>query len=222
MANNQKILSRLPGRRASQFSLPVIHQPSVPKQVRVHPAIHFLRQHPVVFWSATWVSLLLLMGLSVTTLMSPEFSKHEDLPTVVITPTPEVVEPEERGQSVPVWSFGAIALSCAAGSLALSRKLKSSPRPRKPALHASVAPRPKQPKPKPSSKLVPRPPQATAMAQAQALAAQPPQVGRNPSQVVSQVTVMPSEHMHPLDWDEPSLADSVDLRKRTSVARWLS
>lgn len=35
------------------------------------------------------------------------------------------------------------------------------------------------------------------------------------------VTVMPSDHSHPLDWDEPSLADSLDLRQRRPLSYWL-
>jgi len=35
------------------------------------------------------------------------------------------------------------------------------------------------------------------------------------------VTVLPPEESHPLDWDEATLADMMDLRKRQSLASLL-
>lgn len=41
-----------------------------------------------------------------------------------------------------------------------------------------------------------------------------------PAQEVA-VTIVPPEHSHPLDWNEPSLADSLDLRQRRPLSYWL-
>lgn len=35
------------------------------------------------------------------------------------------------------------------------------------------------------------------------------------------VTVMPNGEIHPLDWDEPSLADNLDLRQQRPLSYWL-
>lgn len=35
------------------------------------------------------------------------------------------------------------------------------------------------------------------------------------------VSVVPTDQSHPLDWDEPSLADSLDLRQRRPLSYWL-
>ncbi|MCU0523859.1 MAG: hypothetical protein MUF72_03430 [Elainella sp. Prado103] len=39
--------------------------------------------------------------------------------------------------------------------------------------------------------------------------------------VAVEAEVIPVEQTHPLDWDEPSLADSLDLRQRRSLSDWL-
>jgi hypothetical protein len=39
--------------------------------------------------------------------------------------------------------------------------------------------------------------------------------------VETSVTVVPADRDHPLDWDEPSLADSLDLRQRRPLSYWL-
>ncbi len=36
-----------------------------------------------------------------------------------------------------------------------------------------------------------------------------------------EVTVLPANQSHPLDWNEPSLADSLDLRQRRPLSYWL-
>jgi hypothetical protein len=38
---------------------------------------------------------------------------------------------------------------------------------------------------------------------------------------VKTVTVIPAEASHPLDWQEESLADTMDIRKRRSLSSWL-
>jgi hypothetical protein len=35
------------------------------------------------------------------------------------------------------------------------------------------------------------------------------------------VTVVPAEQSHPLDWDENSLVNAMDLRKRRPLSSWL-
>lgn len=38
---------------------------------------------------------------------------------------------------------------------------------------------------------------------------------------IAPVSVVPSQQSHPLDWNEPSLADHLDLRRRRSFSDWL-
>lgn len=40
-------------------------------------------------------------------------------------------------------------------------------------------------------------------------------------EVVVETEVLPADQSHPLDWDEPSLADSLDLRQRRPLSDWL-
>lgn len=136
----------------------------------------------------------------------------------------------------PRSAVGAIVLSCAAGCFLLSQWLKPRPTRRRVLLESQ----PSSNKLKqiqhfseqvqagnPSAEDV-MPVAAPTLPQ---LCAAPP-VSFEPNSVLSEppealpaetveVTVLPIEQSHPLDWDEPSLADSLDLRQRRPLSYWL-
>jgi hypothetical protein len=113
--------------------------------------------------------------------------------------------PQKQGEDLPFIALGTIAITCATGCLVVTRALQ----PRRPIkqLHsrASAQPHPALEKAiSPASSLPP----ATA------------KVVDSPDATVS-ATVLSAEQSHPLDWDEPSLADSLDLRQQPASS-WLS
>jgi hypothetical protein len=48
-----------------------------------------------------------------------------------------------------------------------------------------------------------------------------PGVEAGPSLPVSPVSILAADQSHPLDWDEPSLADNLDLRQKRPLSYWL-
>jgi hypothetical protein len=176
------------------------------QNVRRHRFLGLLRRHPAASVFTLWVTLLLLGGLSTATLVhtdveakmpasSGEPSPEEPSPSqIVLTQHSADLIQQESNPAVPLLSFGAIALSCALGCLLLSKTARPT----------SYPVRYKEPEP-------------TALPQ--------PSIAEfnNPddSEPSKPVTVVPKQQNHPLDWDEPSLADSLDLRQRRPLSHWL-
>ncbi|MGQ9869271.1 hypothetical protein [Leptodesmis sp.] len=85
-----------------------------------------LKTRPVVFWGGVWASIFLVSLVAVGCLLSPSASSNrtaamiasDDEPAVETLPMPN---PEGR---VSVWMFGAIALTCTASSILITRYLK--------------------------------------------------------------------------------------------------
>jgi hypothetical protein len=157
-----------------------------------------LRRHPGASVFTLWVTLMLLAGVSTATLVHTDAEAKMPAPTEEPSPSEMVLAQDSvraiEGSSdpaLPLVSFGAIAASCALGCLLLSRT-------------ARPAPYPVQYK-EPTPTALPQPvePESSDTAQPSA------------------VTVLPKQQNHPLDWDEPSLADSLDLRQRRPLSHWL-
>lgn len=80
-----------------------------------------LEARPMLFWSGLWVSMLLVAMVSVSSLLSPGLTGGQ---TAAIDASPAEAAQQMKQQSrVPLWLFGAIALSCTAGSLLISKQL---------------------------------------------------------------------------------------------------
>ncbi|PSB28008.1 hypothetical protein [Stenomitos frigidus] len=151
---------------------------------------------------------------------------------------------------IPLWLFGAIALSCAAGSLLVSKQANRPPRPRKSikikpltsypvttAIQPTIAIQPPSPstsRPQPQPGVVPsfvlNPRQVQHPAKTARPSIAPPTLMQLAHQEFQSatgqatdvpVTVVPSEDKHPLDWGEASLADQLDIRKRRSISSLL-
>lgn len=132
--------------------------------------------------------------------------RHNSLPEGRSTP-----DPEQSKASLPLFALGSVALSCAIGCLWLSYRFKApSPRqqPRFPARPQRL-PRPVAEAPAAISRSSPR---STVAAPTS-----------DPVSTVSTtaVTIVSSIEDHPLDWQEPSLADNLDIRQQRPLSRWL-
>jgi uncharacterized membrane protein YdfJ with MMPL/SSD domain len=171
--------------------------------------MQWVRRHPIASIFGVWVVLIALAGLSTATLFNAGTesagaevagteAKMTALPEGQAEPTPVFLTqhtPEmQDGQSMPLISFGAIAVSCTLGCLLLSQVVRPAPRPAAKRLYQS---------------------RSTALGRSAS-------DSKDGAPADSAVTVVPTEQNHPLDWDEPSLADSLDLRQRRPLSHWLS
>jgi len=174
-----------------------------------------LCRHPFLLWGSLWALLLITINISLNSfLLNPKFvaqsEQIQEPPAVESpnTPTPVSVEGKD---SLPLWSFGAIALSCAVATLMVSQRLRQIPGPRKPAKRARANPRSL--------------PVAQIGASGKAIASGSKSAAPNQFTKVLQsseetsVSVVPTEETHSLDWDEASLAD-IDIRYRHPLSSW--
>lgn len=118
--------------------------------------------------------------------------------------------PGKAKESLPLFALGTVALSCAIGCLLLSYRFSS----RSPKEQPRLPSRP------------PRLPRPSAEAQrpraASAVEITPSQARSTPADASAvTVAVLSSQESHPLDWNEPSLADRLDIRPQRPLSRWL-
>jgi hypothetical protein len=145
----------------------------------------------------------------------------------------------------PQSAVGAIAVSCAAGCFLISQWMKPKTVSRRRVLFEPQPSTLGQPQPSAASEgaemfseasptvsiaPAPRLPQSCTSSISFDIHAAPPQAEGIPvtgtaatatSSSPVEVTVLPSEQSHPLDWNEPSLADHLDLRHRRPLSYWL-
>lgn len=122
---------------------------------------HLLETRPMAFWSGIWVSTFLIGVVAFGSLLSPSASERRSVSAIALGSDSGVAtQPLENRGKVPLWMFGAIAVTCTAGSILVSRQLKpasmaASPRVThvaKPPRQRVQAPRPLTPVPGPKAK----------------------------------------------------------------------
>ncbi|MBD1889148.1 hypothetical protein [Coleofasciculus sp. FACHB-SPT9] len=206
-----------------------------------------VQKYPLAFWGGLWASMITIaavaaLGLFSTGPIEQEESKSvEPMPAGTTVPEPEAsllpsfttsqpsgtplpgftavpeVPEAPKQQEVPRWLYGAIALGFVTGTLLIALNLSRSPQRKslkrsKPT--ASV--RKKQRRPTQKQKRRPMPPQpAEGFSKPQEVPLMMTNYG------MTEVTVVPPEENHPLDWGEDSLAEIMDLRKRQSLSALL-
>jgi hypothetical protein len=156
-----------------------------------------LRRHPGASVFALWVSLLLLAGLSTATLVNTGAEAK-------MTPQPEEPSPSkmvltQHSADLMPQESSPVSPLLSFGAIALSC-----------ALGCLLLSRTARPVPYPVQYKKPEPAVPT-----------PEFENTDASEPSHTVTVMPKQQNHPLDWDEPSLADSLDLRQRRPLSHWL-
>ena len=169
------------------------------------PLIQIFRRYPLLLVLAVWVIFLLLASIAFTTMMSLDYSKHANPAsltplTSAPIPAPSAVAPvpiesTKHLGGLPLMSLMAIALICAIGCIVLLRCLQ----PRRPIKRLQLA----------NSRL------------AASNQSRQPYSEASRSAGTVEASLVPPEINQPLDWDEPSLADSLDLRQRSPLSRWL-
>jgi hypothetical protein len=198
--------------------------------------LQVLWQHPLIFWSGIWAIIFLIAGIAFAGLMSPYLSSQapEPTPTRSSQPTSRTTVADRESDRLPIWSVVAIAASCAAGSMLISQRMKYQRSYRslktvrqRPAwaegdrsqAHPLILP---QATPISASPEVP----ALQLGQPTLKPAMPisyvqPSYARPSFRTVTAptpeepiVTIVPADESTPLDWQEDSLADLMDIRYR--------
>lgn len=85
-----------------------------------------LQTRPLAFWSGVWVSVFLVAIVAVGSLISPNAAERRSVSAIAVGSDSVVAtQPLDKKGQVPFWLFGAIAITCTAGSLLVSRQLNS-------------------------------------------------------------------------------------------------
>jgi hypothetical protein len=194
-------------RGATQASTQLVRQ-----KVSLVLLIQAVQRHAVILLLGAWLLSLSVAGVAFIGMIKVDRAEQ---PSPVAAPATQVLPPtasftkQQAGerQTLPLLSLGAIAFSCAIGCLLLSRRLH----PRQPTrrLEFSASSR--------------------AGATRRLADSTSPKANSSLQQPSSQthatnsvpVTVLPPDQSHPLDWDEPSLADSLDIRQKRPLSHWL-
>ncbi len=175
--------------------------------------ISLLKHHPWLIWSGLWLFLLATTTTAIFSLTNGDYVAQEPQPKPVKVESPtETSFP--AGSAIPLWVLSAVALSCAAGYLVISKKLNSlSRRPAK--LRKSVESSSEQTltRRQRREQLHQELPPVTAP-----LEQMPPVTPPLPAEIEPVVTVLPPEESHPLDSGEESLAEMMDIRKQRSLS----
>ncbi|MDX2216143.1 MAG: hypothetical protein SFY66_22955 [Oculatellaceae cyanobacterium bins.114] len=189
---------------------------SAPNTINLLSWVQLLWQHPLVFWSGIWVLLLLIMGIAMTSLMSPELSK-QDHPNSTDSSQPDIAV-DSNPKTLPLWALGTIALSCVAGSFLISQRFKQL-RYESRSLKTHSGARASSAEIDPPEQLDVAAMTFPALPTSHAMNALPAAVSTpstEPSLESEQpvVTVVPADESTPLDWEDAGLAEIMDIRYR--------
>lgn len=151
---------------------------------------------------------------------SPEGLSQEDLRSAQgKAAVPELAPiPSKRGSSLPLFALGTVAFSCAIGCLLLSYRFGAQV----PKTHSRL-PTQSQRLPRSASAAPALPKGAIPKGAAQPREATQAELRSSKAEASDEtsVAIVSSDESHPLDWDEPSLADNLDIRQRHPLSHWL-
>ncbi|UBF27765.1 hypothetical protein K9N68_07580 [Kovacikia minuta CCNUW1] len=99
---------------------------------RVETAAQLVQAHPILFLGGLWVSIFLVGSVALSGLLSPGLPAGRRASEAAFgssTVATNVAQPKEQSHSrIPIWLFGAITLSCTAGSIFVSKQLTRTER----------------------------------------------------------------------------------------------
>ena len=194
----------------------------------------FLRRYPLALLLVAWVAFMLLAGVAVMDMTSLGSAKPPiaNVPSNASANAPDLLTlPSEAPSSevpliqaaseplprhdLPLFSLGAVALSCALGCLIILQVLKPRRLPER--SHSSAFS-----KSAPSKSASQRPQASDTKTNSRFQYAAPAQSSKaSPTVPLVAPSVVPSHITQPLDWEEPSIADHLDIRQKRPLSYWL-
>jgi hypothetical protein len=199
-------------------------------------SVQLFRRYPLLFVLAVWVIFLMLAGLAVATMMNLDSSRQSgsaSLSPLTSAPVPapsDTVPPpiaaspiaplpssngsasaKPQGRGLPLLALMAIALTCATGCIVFLQCLQ----PRRPSKRLQSLGSRSASRSAESSQSRRINPEGSK------LQADLTKSSLEPSSRPVDANLVPQEVSQPLDWEEPSLADSLDLRQRQPLSHWL-
>ncbi|MBE9198804.1 MULTISPECIES: hypothetical protein [unclassified Nodularia (in: cyanobacteria)] len=178
--------------------------------------LYVLTRHPGLLFAGLFTMLLGTAALALYSLGyagSADNVELEEIPAVVAQP---ITTTSEKSNPTPLWLVLAIALSCASGCFIVFRLVNGphqGQQVRKLIKVRTSRPRPLTPDYRPRSEptTLKSPPVFVPV-----LPRKPMMPRRGKSQ--SLVTILPSQHRHPLDKRKETLAEFMDIRKQNSLS----
>lgn len=184
--------------------------------------LQLVQRYPLGLLLIAWLAAVVTAAMAAIELVTVDSS---ELPAPVVQPAPVSAEAVpltsaalpssssapaiEESQSLPFVTWAVVALGCAIGCTLISRGLK----PYQPIKRMEFASSARHPARRSSNSSGPKSDSKSSAESAASSADQPA--------VPVAATVLPHDQSYPLDWDEPSLADSLDLRQRRPLSYWL-
>lgn len=188
-----------------------------------------VNRYPFVFWGTVWGFLVLIGTVAAVGLINPgQIEPDKSVPKPVVSTvlestakkTPQsnsgIVSPTEDSlpkEGLPLSLFWGLAFGCATGSLLVTHAFRQSTQ-RRQVIKPSKSTRHKKRRRSVNRRRVPQ--NLQPVVQTQAI-----QTQDSPQTLVheeTEVTVVPDQQKSPLDNEEQSLAEMLDLRKRESLA----
>lgn len=99
-----------------------------------------LEQRPLMFWGGVWATVVLVALVALSGLLNPSASTGQRASGAAVGTSTVAVQADHKSR-IPLWLFGAIALSCTAGSIFVSKHLTQTD-----PLHPTPRPRPRPPR----------------------------------------------------------------------------
>jgi len=188
-----------------------------------------VNRYPFVFWGTIWGFLVLIGTVAAVGLLNPgRIESDKSVPKPLVSTILEsTANPSSKSDSplisstedaspqegFPFSLFLGLAFGCAAGSLLVTHAFRQSTQTRQ-LIKPSQSSRRKKRRRSPNQRQVSSPQSAAHQPTIQTLDSPQPVVPDSETEV----TVVPDQEKNPLDQEEQSLAEMLDLRKRESLA----
>lgn len=222
---------RTSSRQKAALGAQSVNEPSAPKSTKRKRWLQLMRRYPLLWLLTAWLALVLLASLAIMAMVNLDASTPQPMASIAPLPTaisapPRISAPQVtlsppappalqapllpseapapaaarqgKQQSLPWVSLAVIVLSCAIGCLTFLQCLK-----------------PRHPNQSRASASLTR---SSRSSRTRVKSLTQPRKERTSK---ASVSVVPSKLDHPLDWDEPSLADNLDLRQKRPLSHWL-
>jgi len=113
--------------RSPSPSAPGSKKESLGGKVGLDGTLQLVQTHPLLVLSGAWVSVILIGCVALLSLFSPTSFTGSKISGAAIRTNPTArIQTNQQRDRIPLWLFGAIAITCTAGSILVSKQLTRS------------------------------------------------------------------------------------------------